>query len=548
MYQDEATPGNLLRPDNKRKTQVWYWSFAELGHGLLSKASAWVVAGVLRSTVVSQVKGGLSSAFRALMRLFFGNPHNFATSGITLPCNPGVLVFARLGACLADEAAIKHTWSVKGASGSKPCMLCKNVVEARTGVASLDPTGYLVDIGCFDVALFDEHSDETLWEACDLLQARSGSGTKKAFAALEQSLGVVHEPEGILLDRSLRSFVCPASSTVWDWMHVFLVHGLFQLEAHLLFGRLKDACGWGFPEVAAYMATWHWPSHVKERPDDVFNARRASAGNNAGTFKAGASEILRLYPVMRFMLRMVLGGAGRLDRERCSFDALCSTLDALMAVKSGRISALLLHQRITQHFQAFQVAYPDSGWVPKHHYALHLPGMLRRHGTLWACFVQERRHKVLKVNASRITNTGNFEESLARALFNVHVSWLEEEEFTTTGSFLREERAAPPETQTLLADLLPGAASFFLAASAVCNDRKVAKGDIVQSSNQCGRVVAFVRADERCFAIVHPWHRVAEATWEMQSAALEPFPVEGLAPCIWAVFRGSQAHVLPPVL
>ena len=41
-------------------------------------------------------------------------------------------------------------------------------------------------------------------------------------------------------------------------------------------------------------------------------------------------------------------------------------------------------------------AYGTDMIVPKYHYILHLPDMLRRFGTLFSCLVNERRHRVVK--------------------------------------------------------------------------------------------------------------------------------------------------------
>ena len=61
LYIDEITPGNVLRPDNKRKDTAFYSSFCELG-GFLRKEEAWLLAGVLRSDVVKNISGGISAA------------------------------------------------------------------------------------------------------------------------------------------------------------------------------------------------------------------------------------------------------------------------------------------------------------------------------------------------------------------------------------------------------------------------------------------------------------------------------------------------------
>jgi hypothetical protein len=82
IYCDEASPGNLLRVDNTRKLQAFYWSFAEFGHKLLCKEHVWFLGGVLRSTLAGSISGGMSCVFRHLLKCFFGFSK---TSMIALP-------------------------------------------------------------------------------------------------------------------------------------------------------------------------------------------------------------------------------------------------------------------------------------------------------------------------------------------------------------------------------------------------------------------------------------------------------------------------------
>ena len=76
--------------------------------------------------------------------------------------------------------------------------------------------------------------------------------------------------------------------------------------------------------------------------------------------------------------------------------ALSRVLDALQCIRQGRVEPRLLAEAIVAHLRANQEAYGTDAWVPKHHFALHLPGQLARHGTLISLFTCERRHRLLK--------------------------------------------------------------------------------------------------------------------------------------------------------
>ena len=54
-YSDEVTPGNNLKPLNRRKCRVIYWSFCELTHHLQNE-NCWFVMTVLRTDEVNEAR------------------------------------------------------------------------------------------------------------------------------------------------------------------------------------------------------------------------------------------------------------------------------------------------------------------------------------------------------------------------------------------------------------------------------------------------------------------------------------------------------------
>eukprot|EP00969_Alexandrium_andersonii_P191164 8443996-Alexandrium_andersonii.AAC.1 len=60
------------------------------------------------------------------------------------------------------------------------------------------------------------------------------------------------------------------------------------------------------------------------------------------------------------------------------------------------ISAESLMQKVMAHLRAFKALYGDSVMTPKFHYGIHLAWQYKQHGLLVACFMHERKHKVLK--------------------------------------------------------------------------------------------------------------------------------------------------------
>ena len=60
LYGDEVVPGNPLKGQNFRKTYAFYWSFTELGHGLLARETAWLCVAAIRTSKLTLFGGGIS--------------------------------------------------------------------------------------------------------------------------------------------------------------------------------------------------------------------------------------------------------------------------------------------------------------------------------------------------------------------------------------------------------------------------------------------------------------------------------------------------------
>ena len=125
-YIDEVTPGNVLSPDNKRKSQCLYVSVMEFGIDVLCKTAAWLPVALLRSSVVKRVAGGVSCCCRLLLESWFcGKPLQLETLGCVVDVTPPRIVRCKFGRCLADADALRAVNSIKGHNGLKPCC-CRN--------------------------------------------------------------------------------------------------------------------------------------------------------------------------------------------------------------------------------------------------------------------------------------------------------------------------------------------------------------------------------------------------------------------------------------
>lgn len=194
-YLDEVVPGNVLRPDNRRKVWSIYLSLVEFGKNRMSQEPLWFPVAVLRSSVVAKVPGGLSSCLRMLLNATLFEPTNLAGAGAAIMLDRPTLLRIKISAIVGDEAALKSIWGSKGAAGTKPCFYCANLVAMQAGISSDCPG--LIDIACCDPARFQAYSDRDVWAAFDDLASKRHQVSKKEFSVLEQAAGkgVVHKQQ-----------------------------------------------------------------------------------------------------------------------------------------------------------------------------------------------------------------------------------------------------------------------------------------------------------------------------------------------------------------
>ena len=206
---------------------------------------------------------------------FFAGPHTFDNSGITIHTPHGVIIlFAKLGTVIADEAALKSMWSCKGSAGHRPCLLCSNVVSKRSELESL--SGAFVDISCVDFKKFRCHTKASILSAVDRIAA-PGMGNPER-KQLETRLGWVHNPYGVLLDPILRGVVDPVSTTMFDPAHTLMVHGVFHTEMTLWLDAVNAHMGQGFSiysKLDTYIQDWVLPKTSATATSKNYSARVA---------------------------------------------------------------------------------------------------------------------------------------------------------------------------------------------------------------------------------------------------------------------------------
>ena len=90
----------------------------------------------------------------------------------------------------------------------------------------------------------------------------------------------------------------------------------------------------------------------------------------------------------------------------------------MVTVATGTIPEDTLKMAIETFLALFVQAFGAEPLTPKLHWLLHYDEELAQHGTLFSCFVHERKHKMIKRYANPALNTrasrcmGSFEDSV----------------------------------------------------------------------------------------------------------------------------------------
>ena len=250
MYVDEICPGNPLRPDKSRTTQCVYWTVAGFPANILVQAGFWMLATVVRSSVVCKIPGGVSGLMRRIMHIWFGRSvPNFMTGVVLGHGTQSTLFRGCFSGFLADEKALKEIYGIKGASGSKPCLTCSNVVQFMEPehVAGTN----LVGINCRASHLLRYNTNATIYNMVDKLRQQKAIGTKIELTRMEQAFGMNYNEHNLLFDDSLRQVIKPVDHYLRDWMHTLMSGGIFGTQVARLL-RIVKAAGIRLAQVGEY--------------------------------------------------------------------------------------------------------------------------------------------------------------------------------------------------------------------------------------------------------------------------------------------------------
>ena len=469
LYSDEVTPGNQLSTANFRRTQAMYWTLKDFPNNALCCEYCWFTICALRQSEVDRLPGGLSQLWRYVVKQFMGAPlsHDLRNGiSFTIPGESRQrLLFGEIAMFIQDERAHKYTTHVKGSGGHKCCVMCSNVVSKSSALLP-DPTGFLVSSTCLDLDKLKLHTDDSV-RAIQRRLAEAAASDSAELGDLETWFGFNFNAEGLLQDRSID--VGCISRWCWDYMHIYLVDGIFINEARELLQRLgKHKMGGDMFDK--YVQHWDFPSGYP-------TAKKLCKGNKSFSPGGSASEQIAAAPILEKYLQDFVGPS----ICKCEVESalrLCEVISLLSVVNTGSISPSALGDAIMRHLHAHKAAYGETLWKPKTHWSVHLPRQLLEHGKLLGCFLMERKHRVLKRFAEPRRNTTGFDKGLVEESTLQHIHDLKDPLIRPD---LLEPRPAGNKLRSALSSAmtLHYGATVLTAKSAYIHSRVVSMGDTV---------------------------------------------------------------------
>lgn len=477
IFMDECTPGNVMRPDNGRELQHVLWTLVEFPDWLSVRDEGWFTFGCCRSSLVDRV--GVSRFLKHVVKAF----NQFASTG-SIVC--GKIVKAKIVGILGDEKGMKEGFSSKGASATRSCLSCKNVVQFLDDHIKDHP--YLVPISCSDPARFDRSTDDEVYEAADHLIALA-DGPRSALELAQQTLGLTFVRDGLLFDLSMRNSILPITHWLRDWMHTMAVAGNANVELQQIIRKVR-AAGVSLEQMQAFIDLYNLPKAYGKVHSEWLSIKRVGKGEERDGWKGFSGEVITLVPLMLDFLLVVVVPLSVVDPAHVECFRLLDKLLKLFKLGPRSAAARLADIEITiqQHGDLFVQLYKDVV-KPKFHYLYHIPDHIRSIGKLLSCFATERRHRTAKTPAAYIFN--HFESTLTKTQLCRIVGNLSATSFVPT--YLLNRCDLPAHAAQCLQEILPGLSgpcSFSASARLLCGT--VHRGDVVMLTNKrVGDVMKF---------------------------------------------------------
>ena len=224
---------------------------------------AWLPILTARTDLVVACSAGMSQVAGELLQLFSGAcGADLEAQGMQLVNQAGDRygIFVRLHMVLQDGGAHKLLFHCKGDSGTKMCMLYRNLYASSSEILDEDGTNLLTCDKVLEEELsFATDADVigTIDRLSDLKAEHVPSGL---FKIREQAAGFTYHQHGVLQNMALRYIVHPVSIVCHDWMHCFCSTGVLQIIVVFFLKAMFAHDPQIYDSLRDYIKAWNWPS------------------------------------------------------------------------------------------------------------------------------------------------------------------------------------------------------------------------------------------------------------------------------------------------
>ena len=199
---------------------------------------------------------------------------------------------AKLGILIADEVALKQSIEAKGAAGKVLCMRCQNTLSKSAWTPTLGRAGF-VSSTCIDINKFRLHTNESVQKIVEHLRQSHDEMPQLQFQKLETSLGFNWKEDGILAHPVYGKEI--PEIIMYDWFHIFLVHGAANRELGLLAGHLRKVKVYE-ESLDEFISSFTVPKQFAgAAPKKIFGKRIYKFD----PINCSASELATAYPLIR---------------------------------------------------------------------------------------------------------------------------------------------------------------------------------------------------------------------------------------------------------
>ena len=272
----------------------------------------------------------------------------------------------------------------------------------------------------------------------------------------------------------------------------------------------------------------------------MFNEHIEEANRQADTVKAGASELLQMYGLVRQWAFCHLPDDPRLEKEKLAFAVVCKAVDIMLMAKRRAWTMQWAGQRLEAHLVEHAKLHADvhgeNKIRPKHHWAFDVAQQMQGDESVFDAFIVERLHLRVKRVTENITSMVSFETATLSGVLNSHAR-----------SLATRKDTSGLHGRTTSSSMFQGAT---IADSMELGGFECAVNDVVFLGESCAYVVACALESGKLYAIVDEMVLKRELThhsgvWTTAGASRKIWRLEDMCECVaWRSGGENEVEVV----